>query len=60
MLSLGALGRSEELDEAQALYEYYKADEEELAVTAPYKQRHPMDNREAQPIHVHEMWPVIR
>ena len=58
MLSLGALGQSEELEEAQALYEFYKANEEELAVTAPYKQRHPMDNREAQPIHAHEMWPV--
>ena len=60
MLTLGALNRSEELAEAQALYEYHKDDEEALAVTAPYKQLHPMDNRLAQPIHTHELWPVRR
>ena len=60
MLSLGALGRTDELAEAQMIYEFYKDDEEELAVTAPYKQRHPMDNREAQPIHTHELLPVRR
>lgn len=60
MLTLGALGRTDELEEAQALYEFYKDDEEALAVTAPYKQLHPMDNRMAQPIHAHEMWPISR
>ena len=58
MLALGALGRTEELADTQARYEYHKADEAALAVTGPYKQRHPMANREAQPIHIHELWPV--
>ncbi len=59
MLTLSALERNDELALAQALYEYHKADEDALAVTAPYKQRHPMDNREAQPKHEHELWPVL-
>ena len=58
MLALAALGRTEELAIAQARYEYHKEDETALALTGPYKQRHPMANREAQPIHVHELWPV--
>ena len=57
MLTLGALGRKEEFAAAQKLYEYHKDDEEAMAVTAPYKQRHPMANREAQPIHEHGLWP---
>ena len=58
MLALAALGRTEELTATQGRYEYHKADETALALTGPYKQRHPMANREAQPIHVHELWPV--
>ena len=58
MLTLGALGRTEELIATQELYEYHKEDETAFAVTRPYKQRHPMANREAQPIHKHELWPV--
>ncbi len=58
MLALAALGRSDDLAATQALYEYHKADETALAVTGPYKQRHPMANREAQPIHIHELWPA--
>ena len=53
MLTLGALGRSEELEEARDLYAYHKDDEDALAVTALYKRGHPVDNREAQPIHAH-------
>ena len=55
MLALAALGRSEEHLAAQALYQYHKDDEEAMAVTGPFKQRHPMANREAQPIHFHEL-----
>ena len=44
MLTLGALERTEELQEAQRLYEFHKEDETALAVTGPYKQRHPSDN----------------
>ena len=58
MLTLGALGLTEEFAVTQARYEYHKDDETALAVTAPYKRWHPMANREAQPIHVHELWPV--
>ncbi len=55
MLVLGALGRTEELQEAQRKYEFYKEDETALAVTGPYKRRHPSDNLEAQPIHQHSL-----
>ena len=55
MLALAALGRSEEHLAAQALYQYHKDDEEAMAITGPFKQRHPMANRQAQPIHFHEL-----
>jgi tetratricopeptide (TPR) repeat protein len=58
MLTLGALGREKELADARKLYEYHKDDEDAMAVTATYKQRHPAANNEAQPIHVHVLWPV--
>ena len=58
MLTLGALGREDEFAAAQQLYQYHKEDEDAMAVTAPFKQRYPMANREAQPIHEHELWPV--
>ena len=55
MLTLAALNRTEELQEAQTLYEFYKEDETALAVTGPYKQRHPSDNLMAQPIRRHSL-----
>jgi tetratricopeptide (TPR) repeat protein len=58
MLTYGALGREKELAEARKLYEYHKDDEDAMAVTATHKQRHPAANNEAQPIHVHILWPV--
>jgi len=58
MLTLGALGREEELAAARQLYEYHKDDEDAMAVTAVFKQRHPAANNEAQPIHVHLLWPL--
>ncbi len=58
MLVLGALGREDEFAAAQQRYQYHKDDEDAMAVTAPFKQRYPMANREAQPIHEHELWPV--
>ncbi len=57
MLTLGAMGREEELAAARKLYEYHKDDEDAMAVTAAFKQRHPAANQEAQPIHMHELWP---
>ncbi len=58
MLTLGALGREDAFAAAQHLYLYHKDDEAAMAVTAPFKQRHPMANREAQPIHEHELLPA--
>lgn len=58
MLTLGALGRTQELQHAQSVYQFYKEDETAMAVTGPYKQRHPSDNLEAQPIHYHGLRPV--
>ena len=58
MLALGALGQDEAFAEARAKYEYHKEDEDAMALTAPFKQRHPMENREAQAIHEHELLPV--
>ena len=58
MLTLAALGEEDALAATQARYEYHKDDETALAVTGPYKQRHPMANREAQPIHVHGLRPL--
>ena len=31
----------------------FKADESSLAITGPYKLKHPDDNNEAQPVHEH-------
>ncbi|MEX2399765.1 MAG: tetratricopeptide repeat protein [Rhodothermales bacterium] len=58
MLALGALGREEAYEQALAQYEYHKADEDAPAVASPHKQTHPMDNREAQALHEHELHPV--
>ncbi len=55
MLSLGALGRDEAFAQVRALYAYHKDDEEAQAVASPYKRAHPMDNREAQLLHEHEL-----
>lgn len=60
MLTLGAMGREQELAEARKLYEYHKDDEDAMAATAQFKQRHPAANQEAQPIHLHELWPLDR
>ena len=56
MLTLGAMGRDEELAAARKLYEYHKDDEDAMAVTAVFKQQHTAANQEAQPIHMHELW----
>ena len=58
MLALGALGRTEAFEEVRARYLYHKEDEDAQAVASPYKQAHPMDNREAQPLHEHGLHEV--
>ncbi|MEM8488466.1 MAG: tetratricopeptide repeat protein, partial [Bacteroidota bacterium] len=55
MLAVGALGMDDELEEARRLYLYHKDNEDELTITATYKKQHPMANREAQSIHIHEL-----
>ncbi|MFK7846540.1 MAG: tetratricopeptide repeat protein [Rhodothermales bacterium] len=55
MLAVGALGMDDELEEARRLYLYHKDNEDEFTVTAQYKKSHPMANREAQSIHIHEL-----
>ena len=55
MLATGALGMDEELAEARRLYLYHKDNEDEFTVTARFKKSHPMANREAQAIHIHEL-----
>ena len=60
MLTIGALERTEELQKAQRLYEFYKEDETALEVTGPYKRRHPSDNLMAQPIYEHMLHRVQR
>ena len=57
MLALGALGRTEAFGQARERYEYHKDDENAPAVASPYKQAHPMANREAQPLHEHGLHP---
>ncbi len=55
MLAVGALGLDDQLEEARRLYLYHKDNEDELTVTALYKKTHPMANREAQDIHIHDL-----
>jgi tetratricopeptide (TPR) repeat protein len=42
----------------EKLYLRFKADESALAITGPYKLRHPEDNNEAQPVHEHVSVPL--
>ncbi|MBT8401488.1 MAG: tetratricopeptide repeat protein [Rhodothermia bacterium] len=58
MLALGAAGRDAEFAEARQTYLYHKEDENAMAVTTPYKQANPTDNRESQIIHEHGLSPV--
>jgi hypothetical protein len=42
----------------EKLYLRFKANEAALAITGPYKLKHPEDNNEAQPIHEHLSGPL--
>jgi tetratricopeptide (TPR) repeat protein len=53
MLSHRGLGDLERSRHHQALYERFKADEASQELTAQYREEHPEDNRERQPIHEH-------
>jgi len=53
MLCYNGLGDDAKADEHKARYLRFKADESAQAVTGPYRQTHPEDNNERQPIHEH-------
>lgn len=53
MLCHQGLGNAEAAARERTLYERFKADEASQAITGPYRQLHPDDNNERQPIHEH-------
>lgn len=55
MLSLRALGREEEAEEARKAYEYYRIDETAQRLTREYRRAHPGANLMAQPIPIHRL-----
>ena len=53
MLCYNGLGNDAKAEEHKARYLRFKADESSQAITGPYRQMHPEDNNERQPIHEH-------
>ncbi len=53
MLCYNGLGNDSKAEEHKARYLRFKADESAQAITGPYRQAHPEDNNERQPIHEH-------
>ncbi len=53
MLCYSGLGDEARANEHKERYLRFKADEASQAVTGPYRQAHPEDNNERQPIHEH-------
>jgi Flp pilus assembly protein TadD len=53
MLCYNGLGDDAKAEEHKARYLRFKADEAAQAITGPYRQIHPEDNNERQPIHEH-------
>lgn len=58
MLCYQGLGQSENVAHERALYLRFKADEASQTITGPYRQVHPFDNNERQPIHAHDSAPL--
>ena len=54
MLCYNGLGDEQRAKEHKARYLRFKADESAQAITGPYRQTHPQDNNERQPVHEHE------
>jgi tetratricopeptide (TPR) repeat protein len=54
MLCYTGLGDSARAEEHKVRYLRFKADESAQAITGAYRQKHPEDNSERQPIHEHE------
>ena len=53
MLCYNGLGDDARANEHKTRYLRFKADESAQAITGPYRQKHPEDNNERQPIHEH-------
>jgi Flp pilus assembly protein TadD len=53
MLCYNGLGDDAKAQDHKARYLRFKADESAQAITGPYRQAHPEDNNERQPIHEH-------
>jgi tetratricopeptide (TPR) repeat protein len=53
MLCYSGLGDEARANEHKERYLRFKADESAQAITGPYRQAHPEDNNERQPIHEH-------
>jgi tetratricopeptide (TPR) repeat protein len=53
MLCYNGLGNDAKAEEHKVRYLRFKADESAQAITGPYRQAHPEDNNERQPIHEH-------
>ena len=53
MLCYNGLGDDAKANEHKVRYLRFKADEASQAITGPYRQTHPEDNNERQPIHEH-------
>ena len=53
MLCYNGLGDEQRANEYKARYLRFKADESAQAITGPYRQAHPQDNNERQPVHEH-------
>jgi hypothetical protein len=53
MLCYNGLGDDARANEHKVRYLRFKADESSQAITGPYRQTHPEDNNERQPIHEH-------
>jgi tetratricopeptide (TPR) repeat protein len=53
MLCFSGLGDEARANEHKERYLRFKADEASQAITGPYRQAHPEDNNERQPIHEH-------
>ena len=58
MLCYNGLGNEKLAKEHQARYLRFKADESSQAITGPYRQLHPEDNNERQPVHEHVSVPL--
>jgi len=58
MLAYQGMGDAQNAAREKKLYERFKADESSQTVTGPYRQLHPDDNNERQPVHEHGSRPL--